>query len=337
MTPFVIPFFISHQGCPHQCVFCNQHSISGAVAGEASASQIAREIDEKLSWARNRERPVQVAFYGGSFTGISLARQEELLGAVSPYLADGRVQEIRLSTRPDFITPAIVSHLKSFGVGLVELGVQSLDDEVLEKSGRGHSCADVEKAFAVLREGTMAVGGQLMVGLPGDNRRKALKSARCLAALKPDLVRIYPTLVMKGSPLAVSFSKGHYRPWSLALCTAVCCAMKDIFDSQGIVVARMGLQSCESLERDMVAGPYHPAFGELVLSRQYYKVVRRRLGEARKNQGDRQITLQLSERDRSLFTGMNKENMARYKRRALLDNVEVLFVANQPRFTVQVS
>ncbi len=337
MTPFVIPFFIAHQGCPHQCVFCNQHAISGAVAGEVTAGQVGKEIDEKLAWPRRAGRVVQVAFYGGSFTGLSRPYQEELLGAVAPYLAAGLVQEIRISTRPDFISPAIVEYLKASGVSLVELGVQSLDDGVLEKSGRGHTVADVEEAFAVLRAGKMQIGGQLMVGLPGDSRRKAMQSADRLAALGPDLVRIYPTLVMKGSPLAALFGQGLFRPWSLDLCTAVCSCMKGVFDRQGIVVARLGLQSCETLERDLLAGPYHPAFGELVLGRQYYRMVRKRVVEAKKDGGERMIILHLAERDRSLFVGMNKANMARYKGRDLLNNVEVVFDPDQPRFTVEVS
>ncbi len=337
MTPFVIPFFIAHQGCPHQCVFCNQHAISGAASGEVTAGQVATEIDEKLAWPRRVERPVQVAFYGGSFTGLPLPYQEELLGAVAPYLSAGLVQGIRISTRPDFISPAIVDHLTAFGVKLVELGVQSLDDGVLGVSGRGHTAADVAEAFTVLKVGKMQVGGQLMVGLPGDTRRTALQSARRLAALGPDLVRLYPTLVMKGSPLAASFAKGLFQPWSLELCTAVCSLMKDIFDRQGITVARMGLQSGASLEGDLLAGPYHPAFGELVLSRQYYKMVRKRLSAVNKEVAGRTVTLRLAERDRSLFVGMNKENMARYQRDALLDNVEVVFDAAQPRFTAKVS
>ncbi|MEN8257825.1 MAG: radical SAM protein [Thermodesulfobacteriota bacterium] len=336
MTPFVIPFFIAHQGCPHQCVFCNQHSISGVGGEEITSDQVAAEIKEKLAWPRQADRPVQVAFYGGSFTGLSMPRQEELLGGVAPFLASGQVNEIRISTRPDFVSPEIVDLLKACGVTLVELGIQSLDDQVLQQSGRGHASREVEKAFVILRDRKMLVGGQLMVGLPADSRQSCMDSARKLAALQPDLVRIYPTLVMKDSPLAASFRQGLYQPWSLALCTAVCGRMKDIFDRAGIVVARLGLQSCESLEKDMVAGPYHPAFGELVLGRQYYKMVRRTLVKAHKGGGQGMITLQLAERDRSLFTGMNKGNIERFKRRGLLSNVEVVFDPGQPRFTVQV-
>jgi histone acetyltransferase (RNA polymerase elongator complex component) len=337
LTPFVIPFFIAHQGCPHQCVFCNQHAISGNASGEVTAVQVAEEIAQKLAWPRSSGRMVQVAFYGGSFTGLALSQQEELLAAVAPYLAAGQVREIRISTRPDFVSLEIIDLLKSFGVSLVELGVQSLDDEVLQKSGRGHTVAQVEEAFALLKAGRMQIGGQLMVGLPGDTRRKAMQSAQKLAALKPDLVRLYPTLVMQGSPLAASFTKGLFRPWSLGLCTAVCSSMKDIFDRLGVTVARMGLQSCVSLEQDLVAGPYHPAFGELVLSRQYYKKLRAILFSAQKDARGQRFTLRLAERDRSLFAGMNKENMMRYQRRDLLNNVEVVFTPNQPRFSAEVS
>ncbi len=336
LTPFVIPFFIAHEGCPHQCVFCNQHSISGASVQAITPQQVAAEINEKLAWPRLEDRPVQVAFYGGSFTGLLLRRQEELLGAVAPFLAGHRVQEIRVSTRPDFINHDVVDQLKAYGVGLVELGVQSLDEHVLQVSGRGHTCLDVKRAFAVLQDQGLRVGGQLMVGLPGDSRLKALKSAQKLAGLQPDLVRLYPTLVMKGSPLAASFIQGEYRPWSLDLCSVVCAAMKDVFDKQGIVVARMGLQSGESLEKDMLAGPYHPAFGELVLSRQFFKKVRKRIVAAKRKSDQGSFTLQLAERDRSLFTGLSRANMARYQKNNLLDNVKIVFRPDQPRFTMEV-
>lgn len=337
MTPFVIPFFIAHQGCPHQCVFCNQHAISGQGRQAAvTAAQVGDEIAQKIAWPRHPDRPVQVAFYGGTFTGLPLGRREELLGAVAPFLARGQVHSIRVSTRPDLITPALVDHLKGRGVRLVELGVQSLDDEVLRQSGRGHDAAQVAAAFSLLRDGGLQVGGQLMVGLPGESRRTALQSAAKLAALRPDLVRLYPTLVMAGSPLAAIFARGAFQPWSLALCTAVCGLMKDIFDRHGIVVARMGLQSCPSLERDLVAGPYHPAFGELVLSRQYYKKVRAVLWAARLSGKQRPLTLRLAQRDRSLFVGMQRQNLARYERTGLLDQVEVVFLPHQPRFSVEV-
>lgn len=337
MTPFVIPFFIAHQGCPHQCVFCNQHAISGqGQEATLTAAQVRDEIKLKLAWPRHPDRPVQVAFYGGSFTGLPLGRREELLGAVAPFLARGEVQSIRVSTRPDLISPAIVDHLKERGVGLVELGVQSLDDEVLRQSGRGHAAAAVAQAFALLKEGGVQVGGQLMVGLPGESRRAALASAKKLAALRPDLVRMYPTLVMAGSGLAALFARGAFQPWSLAQCTVVCSLMKDIFDRHGIVVARLGLQSCPSLERDLLAGPYHPAFGELVLSRQYYKKVRAVLRAARQGDAPRPLTLRLAQRDRSLFVGLKRQNLARYDKTALLDQVEVVFLPQQPRFSVEV-
>lgn len=335
MTPFVIPFFIPHQGCPHQCLFCNQHAISGAGALQIDAGRVAREIREKLAWPRIPNRLVQVAFYGGSFTALPLSRQQELLSAVAPFRAKGEVAEIRISTRPDYITAELIGHLRHYGVGLVELGIQSLHDEVLRKSGRGHTVAHVEQAVACLRKAGLQVGGQLMVGLPGDSRQRSLSGAAKLAALQPDLVRIYPTLVMAGSPLADLYGKGRFQPWSLALATAVCAAMKETFDRHHIPVARLGLQSCAALEEQLLAGPYHPAFGELVMGRLFFKMVRRRLQEARQA-GAQALTLRLAERDRSLFVGMNKENMVRMQRRHLLDNVTVQFRTDQPRNSVEV-
>jgi len=335
LTPCVIPFFIPHQGCPHQCLFCNQHAISGVGATEIDADRVALEIREKLVWPRTPNRPVQVAFYGGSFTALPLRRQQELLAAVAPFRATGEVAEIRISTRPDYITTELTRHLRHYGVGLVELGIQSLHDEVLRRSGRGHTVAHVEEAVACLREAGLQVGGQLMVGLPGDSRQRSLVGAAKLAALQPDLVRIYPTLVMAGSPLADLYGEGRFQPWSLALATVVCAAMKEIFDRHHIPVIRLGLQSCAELEEQLLAGPYHPAFGELVMGRLFFRMVRRRLQEARQV-GGQALTLRLAERDRSLFVGMNKGNMVRMQRRHLLDNVTVQFRTDQPRNSVEV-
>ena len=178
VSPFVIPVFIAHQGCPHQCLFCNQRSITGAPEGMVGAREVRETIRAQLAWPRRHpDAPVQVAFYGGSFTGLAIERQRELLGAAQPFLASGQVQELRLSTRPDYVTPEIAGFLREHGVGIVELGAQSLNDRVLAAGGRGHTAAQIRTAVACLKEAGIRVGLQLMLGLPGDSTAVALAGA----------------------------------------------------------------------------------------------------------------------------------------------------------------
>ncbi|MFH1216739.1 MAG: radical SAM protein [Pseudomonadota bacterium] len=334
-APYVIPFFISHQGCPHQCVFCNQHAITGS-SGQTSVSGevVADEISQTLARPRNTLRPVQVAFYGGSFTGLDRSRQEELLGAVRPFLQRGEVDFIRLSTRPDYVDEEIALFLKNSGVGLVELGIQSFDPVVLELCRRGHGIGQVENAFSHLRGAGIGVGGQLMVGLPGEKSGRVLAGARLLVALRPDLVRIYPTLVLKGSPLAALLETGHYRPLPLPRAVALCSRMKEIFDQASIPIVRMGLQPTPSLERELLAGPYHPAFGELVQARLYFRRLRSRLGCLQKERGNGTIKLLLSDSDRSLLYGRKRYYLDRLAGLQLLQGVEIDYVAGKPRMAI---
>ncbi|MBU0908941.1 MAG: radical SAM protein [Proteobacteria bacterium] len=332
-TPFIIPFFIAHQGCPHQCVFCNQHVITGS-SQWLTAELVQEEIARCLGWPRDSRRQVQVAFYGGSFTGLERGRQEELLGAVGPFLQRGEVDLIRLSTRPDYIDQAKVRFLKERGVGMVELGIQSFDAEVLARCRRGHTAEQVVEAFAHLRQAGIGVGGQLMVGLPGETTAGVLAGARRLVSLRPDLVRIYPTLVLKASPLADLLAAGRYQPLPMNRAVALCARLKEIFAAAGIPVIRMGLQPSPSLEHDLVAGPYHPAFGELVLSRLYFKRMRKSLAILQKERGCAKIRLMLSAADRSLFQGQKRCSAGRLTALGLLDEVELVFLPGQPRLTI---
>jgi histone acetyltransferase (RNA polymerase elongator complex component) len=332
VPPFIIPIFITHQGCPHQCLFCNQRTITGAPEGTVGPRQVRETILTQLAWPRRHPAaPVQVAFYGGSFTGLSLARQEELLGAARPFLAAGQVRELRLSTRPDYVTPEIAGFLREQGVGVVELGAQSLDDGVLAASGRGHTVAQVRTAVACLKEAGIRVGLQLMLGLPGESTVTALSSARRAAALAPDLVRLYPCLVVSGSPLAELYRQGHYQPLSLVRAVALAGRLRRIFEAQGIAVVRMGLQPSPSLEKTVLAGPYHPAFGELVLSRLFFNRVRAALFARPSGQSYR---LSLAKADESIYRGRGNGNVKRLAALGLLTGVETVFRAGQPRQSV---
>lgn len=334
VTPYIIPFFISHAGCPHQCVFCNQHDISGT-SRPVTPKQIQHEITEVLCRSRDRDRPVQVAFYGGSFTGLEVDEQKRLLAVVQPFLRSGEVEAIRLSTRPDCLDQERVQLLLDHGVSLVELGVQSLDATVLNASGRGHGAADVLHAFSLLKENGLQVGGQLMVGLPYDTSRRSIQTCQKLIDLRPDCVRIYPTVVMEKTALNRLYQARTFQPWSLARTVVVVAQMKAMFDAVHIPVIRMGLQAGDSLQDNMVAGPYHPAFGELVLSRLFYKKMRRLIFESLAC-ADSKVRLICSSRDQSLFMGMKKENYKRLKGGGWLDNVEICFSDEQPRFEISV-
>lgn len=331
-APFVIPVFIAHQGCPHQCLFCNQRSITGAPEGMVTAREVEEIIRAQLAWPRRHpEARVQVAFYGGSFTGLALERQRELLGAAQPFLASGQVRELRLSTRPDYVTPQIAGFLREQGVGIVELGAQSLDDGVLAASGRGHTAAQVRTAVACLKETGIRVGLQLMLGLPGDTTATALASARRAAALGPDMVRLYPCLVIEGSPLAELYRQGEYQPQSLSRAVVLAGRLWTIFKEQGIPVVRMGLQPSPSLEKTVLAGPYHPAFGELVLSRLFFNRVRALLSARPAQQPHR---LCLAKADESIYRGKDNGNVKRLAALGLLEGVETVFSASQPRQSV---
>lgn len=332
--PLIIPVFIPHEGCPHACVFCNQHRISGRITrNPVSPGEVGEIISGWLArGTKRRGGPIQVAFYGGSFTGLPVERQEELLGAVAPFLAQGRVQAIRISTRPDYVDPVVIDRLRRSGVKIVELGVQSLDPVVLTASRRGHSAGQAIRAINLLREAKLQVGVQLMIGLPGESLLSLRRTVRQVASLRPDFVRIYPVLVLKGSGLAGLYARGRYRPLPLEQAVARTAWMNKIFAGRGIRVVRMGLQPGPELEEALLAGPYHPAFGELVLSRLMLRLTRRALREVPAGE---KVRLSIAARDRSIFQGMHSANIRRLRQLGLLERFELVTDPNQPRATLQ--
>ena len=274
---------------------------------------------------------VQVAFYGGSFTGLPIKRQKELLGAVKPYIDNGKVDSIRISTRPDYIDENIVAFLQEQSVSIVELGIQSLDQSVLDTNARGHSVQQSVEAIRLLKQKGFTVGVQLMCGLPGDSTYKLMTTAKSVAGLAPDFVRIYPALVVKGSGLESIYRDGKYMPLSLSKAVALCSRMKTIFAAYNIKVVRMGLQPSEEFAEKVVAGPYHPAFGELVISRSLFKKARKILQEKIHLQ---EKHLSIAAADESAFRGQNNVNMKRLATLGLLQNVELAFDKDQDRNSV---
>ncbi|MGE4559592.1 MAG: elongator complex protein 3 [Desulfobulbus sp.] len=333
--PLVIPIFIPHEGCPHCCIFCNQHRISGQGETPVSAGVVAETIRAWLDRADLRKRrQVQVAFYGGSFTGLPAERQQTLLAAVQPYLEQGMVHTIRLSTRPDYIDGQRLDLLCRHGVGIVELGVQSCDDYLLHLAGRGHSCADTVRAATLIKQTNLCLGMQLMLGLPGQTFGALRRTVSRVIELRPDFVRLYPVLVLKGSGLDALYQRGGYRPLSLARAVLQAAYMKKRFDDQGITVVRMGLQPGPELENSLVAGPYHPAFGELVKSRLMLRQIRRILAHVPAGQP---VTLVINDRDQSIVRGLHSQNLQRLRRIGLLDRFTLRTDPNQLRHTVGVA
>lgn len=264
---FIIPIFVPHLGCPHDCVFCNQKKIASQIT-DIDKCNVKNTINKYLDSFPEGNKTVEVAFYGGSFTGIDLNLQKELLSVPYEYKLKGLIDHIRLSTRPDYIDDKILTVLKNFSVDTIELGVQSLDNEVLDKSGRGHTTNDVERACKLIREYNINLGLQMMVGLPGDTREKALNTARKIVAYKPYCIRIYPTLIVKDTYLEEMYLNKTYYPLSLDQAVDLVTDLLMLFYYYKLDVIRVGLQPTENIQlgKDVVSGPFHPSFRQLVES-----------------------------------------------------------------------
>ncbi len=311
-----IPIFVPHLGCRHACVFCNQKRITGS-SGEVDADTVRRIVDEALATiAPQTCQTAEIAFFGGSFTAIDIRLQRQLLNAAFSYVKDRRVHGIRLSTRPDCIDRDILTMLAEYGVTAIELGVQSTDDAVLSLCGRGHTSADVRFASGLIHEYGFALGHQMMVGLPGSVFQSEMQTASDIASMRPACVRVYPTLVIKDSPLAGSYRAGQYTPLALDEAVARCAALAGLFEASGIAVIRMGLMENDglSLGKGLVAGPYHPAFGELVRSHIYLKRMRDMLGSYTQDKA----VLYVHPAELSKAIGNNRRNI-----RAIFDELGV--------------
>lgn len=260
-------------GCPHACVYCNQRAVSGAEAAPGE-EQLDQEIRQGI---RRAGAGLELAFYGGSFTAIHWPVQRMLLETAQPYLRRGELASIRVSTRPDCVEEPALRRLLPYGVKTVELGVQSMDDGVLARSGRGHTAEDSARAAVRVKRMGFSLGLQSMVGLPGAAREESGETARRIAALRPDFVRIYPVLVLRSSPLAQRYRSGRYRPLTLEDAVERSADALAVYRQAGIPVIRIGLQETEGLRGQVLAGPYHPALGEMVYARLWRRKMERML------------------------------------------------------------
>ena len=265
---YVIPVFIPHLGCPNDCSFCNQKSISGKTK-MPTKDEVIKIIEEHL---KNMKEDVEkeIAFFGGSFTGIDIEKQKEYLEIANEYVKEKKVKGIRLSTRPDYINKDNLKMLKKYGVKTIELGVQSTNDYILKRCDRGHTFMDVKNASKLIRRYRFNLGHQMMVGLPESTKLDEIRTAKDLIRLKPKMVRIYPVLVIKGTKLASEMENDEYKPLTVSQAVERCKELLYLFNKKKIQVIRVGLQNTDEItdpntkESEVIAGPYHPAFGQLV-------------------------------------------------------------------------
>jgi len=315
-----IPVFVPHMGCPHACIFCDQKRISGSLSTQ-TPEKVRALLKDGFSTV-NKDDHIEIAFFGGSFTAIPEKEMISYLEAARPYIDEGKAEGIRLSTRPDAIDPHVLSILRDYGVKVIELGVQSLDPDVLMKSQRGHSVEDVFTACSLIRKYGFSLGIQTMLGLPGDSLEKSLETARGVVALKPDMVRIYPALVLKGTLMEDLFLDGSYSPLDLDEAVEWCAQVLPLYREAGITILRIGLQSSETLKGSVVAGPYHPAFGELVESRILLKKITEEIDKAGIAENAR-LLIKTRPESISRIIGQNRRNIEHLKTKYGLRDIYV--------------
>lgn len=258
-----ISIFVPHLGCPCACSFCNQKTITGRQ--EQPTAQTVKDAVETALKRNNYE--YEIAFFGGSFTAVERDYMIELLQSAYEYVKNGSVKGIRISTRPDCIDEEILDILKNYGVTSIELGAQSMDDEVLEANRRGHTAQDVVNASSLIKSYGFELGLQMMTGLYKDTQEKAIETAKKIIDIKPDTLRIYPTVVLKGTYLAELYEKEEYKPLNAEESAELVSILVPMFENAGIKIIRLGLHSSEDIKKNMLAGGFHDSFGELVKSK----------------------------------------------------------------------
>ena len=317
---YIIPIFVPHLGCPNDCIFCNQKAISGQ-KDNMTKDKAKKIIDNYLANVDVADGKIEIAFFGGSFTAIDEEKQEELLQTAYEYIEAGKVESIRISTRPDAINKQILKRLKRYKVKTIELGVQSVSDYILHRANRGHNFSDVKKASKLIRRYGFKLGHQMMVGLPESTKIDELNTAKELIKLKPKMVRIYPVLVVKNTKLEEEYKKGVYEPLPLVQAVEICKELVRMFVDKKIDVIRVGLQNTDEITEpneknsQVVAGPYHPAFRQLVESGMWYDSI---VGKIKKlNVKVKEVEVTVNPIDSNNVIGHKKENV--YKLKELYD------------------
>ena len=316
----ILPIFIPHQGCPYRCVFCNQVDITGNQE-KTDERKVLDTLNTYLGSTPKSQLPPnrEVAFYGGSFTGLPLKRQEHLLGLVKPWVEQGWVNDIRLSTHPLFIDPDRLALLKKFDVKTIELGIQSTDPNVLEHSGRPCTWETVRSAVDQIRNNGFRLGLQLMPGLPGDTDRTFQKSVDDTLSLDPDFVRLYPSLVIRHTQLFQMYREGKYTPWKLERTLENLKAAVKKFRVKDIPVIRMGLHPDPSLLENYVDGPYHPSLSYLVDCRiGLDEMIESLIG---RNGSTKTVQFKIPLNSESIYIGHKRENIRKLKEIFYLETI----------------
>lgn len=313
---YIIPIFVPHLGCPNDCIFCNQKSISGQKKN-MTKEEAKNIIDNYLKNLNDSDALIEIAFFGGSFTAINENLQNELLELAYTYVKEGKVESIRISTRPDYIDKNILKRLKKYKVKTIELGVQSANDFVLKRANRGHTFEDVKKASKLIRWYGFRLGHQMMVGLPESTRQDEINTAKALIKLKPKMVRIYPVLVVKNTKLEKEYESGIYKALPLPQAVETCKQLVRMFSDKNIDIIRVGLQNTDEIsdpsseKSEVVAGPYHPAFRQLVESGLWYDAIVEKIKKLNVKVKEVQVTV--NPLDVNNVIGHKKDNVLKLK------------------------
>ena len=310
-----IALFVPHLGCTHQCVFCDQRQISGTLT-PPSPADVEKAAAKALSHGSKAEQ-LEIAFFGGSFTAVEEEYRLSLLETAACLVKTYGFAGIRISTRPDCLQKQIIRQLKVYGVTMVELGVQSMNDKVLQESGRGHTAADTLQAAESLRAADISFGAQMMLGLPGSSWQTELTTAEAIAALNPACLRIYPLLVLKSTPLEALWRQGVYQPMPLEEAVRRTARLLALFEEKKIPVIRAGLHDGPGLKNGVLAGPYHPAF------RQKCEGLLVREDILKRMNGHRACTVTVSPRRVSDVVGHQKENAIYFQNLGLHVTIKV--------------
>ncbi len=313
---YIIPIFVPHLGCPNDCSFCNQRKISGQLK-KVTENDVRDTIEYYLNNFKDRKAYKEVAFFGGSFTGIDVEEQNKLLSVAYDYIKEKKIDGIRISTRPDYIDKSILKRLKKYKVKTIELGVQSSNDFVLKRCKRGHNFEDVKKASKLIRRYRFTLGHQMMVGLPESSALDDLNTAKDLIKLKPKIVRIYPVLVIKGTELEKEMNNGKYEPLSVEQAVERCKEIMYLFNKKKIKVIRIGLQSTDTIcspdkeTSEVVGGPYHETFRQLVEASIYYDYIIDKIKNF--NMNVKEVLIRVNPQDVNNVVGYKKENITKIK------------------------
>ncbi len=313
---YIIPIFVPHLGCPNDCTFCNQRKISGEQR-QVTENDVRDTIEYYLSNFKEKDVYKEVAFFGGSFTGIDVEIQNKLLGVAFEYVKSKKIDGIRISTRPDYIDKQTLKRLKKYKVKTIELGCQSSNDFVLKKARRGHTFEDIKYASKLIRRYRFTLGHQMMIGMEDSSEKDDLQTAKDLAKLKPKMVRIYPVLVIKGTELEEEMKKGEYEPLDLEKAIERCKEITYFFNKKKIKVIRIGLQTTDTIcspekeGSEVVAGPYHEAFRQLVESSIYYDNIVDKIKKI--NINIKEVEIKVNPQDINNVVGYKRENIEKLK------------------------